>query len=199
MSSGMMRLRAVSSGFLMPIGELVRKLRLALGETQQDFAQRLQTAIRTVARWEAGHSPNNRAVAQLERVAREHGLADLADGFRAGLSKSIGTRLTLVAESDLKLNLPGTREEKILVHSFLLALRNPHHAKLASSLKKSLKPISDVAEQMVESLETEERLGKAVDLLLAGGTSPEAIASMLKVDKDWVRSKRDESMGARES
>ena len=167
----------------MPINELVRKLRLGLGDTQQDFAQRLQTAIRTVARWEAGHSPNNRAVAQLEQLAREHGFTDLADGFRTGLSKSIGSRLALVAESDLRLNLPGTREEKILVHAFLLALRNPHHAKLASSLKQSLKRISAAAEQMVESLETEERLGKAVDLLLAGGTSPEAIASMLKVEK----------------
>jgi transcriptional regulator with XRE-family HTH domain len=176
----------------MTISDLVRKLRLGLGDTQQDFAQRLQTAIRTVARWEAGHWPNNRTVAQLEQLARVHGFTDLADGFRTGLSKAIGTRLALVAEFDPRLNLPKTREEKILVHSFLLALRSQHHAKLASSLKQSLKPISDAAEQIVESLETEERLGNAVDLLLAGGTPPQEIASMLKVDADWVKWKHDE-------
>jgi len=40
-----------------PLCETVRKLRTALGESQQAFAYRMKTAIRTVARYETSAPP----------------------------------------------------------------------------------------------------------------------------------------------
>lgn len=174
----------------MTVGEAVRKLRLSLDESQQAFAHRLQAAIRTVARWEAGHKPNSRMLSQLERVAREHGLNDYAVVFRAALSADVGTELSVVPEFDPVINTPKTIEEKILVHSLLLAVRQPSYAKLAASVRRLLKPITDDVQDLLETAEVNDRVEAAAELLLSQQVSPEEIAAKLRLNCDWVEWKR---------
>ncbi len=73
-----------------PVSEAVRKLRVALGESQQAFAYRMKTAIRTIARYETVRPPKGKALAEFFRVASETGNEDLAKVFRDALTAEIG-------------------------------------------------------------------------------------------------------------
>lgn len=73
-----------------PLCETVRKLRTALGESQQAFAYRMKTAIRTVARYETSTRPKGKALAELFWVAADTGNAELANVFRGALVGEIG-------------------------------------------------------------------------------------------------------------
>jgi transcriptional regulator with XRE-family HTH domain len=73
-----------------PVCEAVRKLRLALNESQEAFARRMGTAVRTVTRWETVRPPRGKKLDGLVRVARENGLDDQAHGFLVALATEIG-------------------------------------------------------------------------------------------------------------
>ena len=73
-----------------PLCDAVRKLRTALGESQQAFAYRMKTAIRTIARYEASTPPKGKALAELFWVAADTGNAELANVFRGALVGEIG-------------------------------------------------------------------------------------------------------------
>jgi len=73
-----------------PLSEAVRKLRLALGESQQAFAYRMKTAIRTIARYETTTPPKGKALAELFWVATDTGNTELANVFRSSLVGEIG-------------------------------------------------------------------------------------------------------------
>ena len=70
-----------------PLCDAVRKLRTALGESQQAFAYRMKTAIRTIARYEASTPPKGKALAELFWVAADTGNAELANVFRGALRR----------------------------------------------------------------------------------------------------------------
>jgi transcriptional regulator with XRE-family HTH domain len=72
------------------VSDAVRALRAALDESQQSFAYRMKTAIRTIARYETVRPPKGKALAELYRVAEETGNAELADIFRDALTAEIG-------------------------------------------------------------------------------------------------------------
>jgi transcriptional regulator with XRE-family HTH domain len=59
----------------------VRKLRLALGDTQQQFAQRMKMAISSVVRYELSRPPRGKALAQFALLAQQNDLHDLARVF----------------------------------------------------------------------------------------------------------------------
>jgi transcriptional regulator with XRE-family HTH domain len=68
-----------------PVCDAVRKLRLALGDTQQSFASRLGLAISTVVRYELTRPPKGKALAQFAELAKGLRDAELADVFRRAL------------------------------------------------------------------------------------------------------------------
>src|SRR5579862_6490548 len=72
------------------VSDAVRKLRKELGESQQQFAYRMKTAIRTVARYETVRPPRGRVLRQLEVIAMENNLVHLARVFRGALSQELG-------------------------------------------------------------------------------------------------------------
>jgi transcriptional regulator with XRE-family HTH domain len=72
------------------VSEAVRKLRLAHGESQQAFAYRMKTAIRTIARYETIRPPKGKALSEFCRVAVEIGNQDLATVFRDALTAEMG-------------------------------------------------------------------------------------------------------------
>jgi transcriptional regulator with XRE-family HTH domain len=75
----------VSAKTTNPVSQAVRRLRLGLGDTQQQFANRLGLAISTVVRYELSRPPSGKALAQLDRVAMEYCLDECALIFRNAL------------------------------------------------------------------------------------------------------------------
>jgi transcriptional regulator with XRE-family HTH domain len=63
------------------VSKAVRELRTALGETQQEFAFRVKTAIRTIARWETVQPPRGDTLKGLAYLAEKSGRLDLATVF----------------------------------------------------------------------------------------------------------------------
>ncbi len=70
----------------------VRKLRVAIGDTQQQFANRLGLAISTIVRYELSRSPHGKVLIQFEKLALEHGQVDLAKVFRQALEYELGLK-----------------------------------------------------------------------------------------------------------
>jgi transcriptional regulator with XRE-family HTH domain len=76
----------------------IRKLRQALGESQQQFAHRLNMAIRTIARYETVRPPRGLALVQLQRTAEAHGLDEYAAVFRRAAAAAVGVEPDLTSE-----------------------------------------------------------------------------------------------------
>jgi transcriptional regulator with XRE-family HTH domain len=96
--------------------ETVKALRLTLGDTQQQFAQRMGMAISTVVRYESTRAPRGEALAKLYRVALENGLSHIAAMFQAVVIGELGEpanqRLLLQTEGLLKELLKELEDEK---------------------------------------------------------------------------------------
>jgi transcriptional regulator with XRE-family HTH domain len=63
---------------LTEISQAIRELRQSLGLTQQEFAYRVPTAIRTVARWENNQPPHGKALVRLAQLAESQDLREIA-------------------------------------------------------------------------------------------------------------------------
>jgi transcriptional regulator with XRE-family HTH domain len=63
------------------LGDAIRSLRSGLNESQQAFAYRMKTAIRTISRYETVQPPKGKALLQLADVARAAGRGDLTEIF----------------------------------------------------------------------------------------------------------------------
>jgi transcriptional regulator with XRE-family HTH domain len=75
------------------ITEAVKALRIALGCTQQEFAQRLGLAISTVVRYESTRAPRGEALAKLVRLANDSGLVHIAEMFRYAINSDAGLKV----------------------------------------------------------------------------------------------------------
>ena len=73
--------------------QAVRELRSAMGLTQQQFADEVNTALTTVARWETIRSPRGRTLLDLARLAETVKRPDLAKLFRQQALKELGLAL----------------------------------------------------------------------------------------------------------
>jgi transcriptional regulator with XRE-family HTH domain len=78
----------------------VKKLRLALGDTQQQFAARLGLAISTVVRYELTRPPKGRALRQLADVAHKNREFELAFIFHTALVEELGWEMPNFEEPD---------------------------------------------------------------------------------------------------
>jgi transcriptional regulator with XRE-family HTH domain len=99
----------------------VIELRKALGETQQEFAARLDTAITTIARYETSRTPSGEVLVQFMTLALAHGKDDLAELFRAALSDQLGYEVPLPQLG--KVGLPPVPGEEREIEHLRLILR----------------------------------------------------------------------------
>jgi transcriptional regulator with XRE-family HTH domain len=97
----------------MSLHQAVRKLRLATGESQQSFAQRLGLSLRAIANYEKDRVPNGPALYRLAKLARQVGQPDLAQVFSSALSEEFHEALE-----------PMTPEEKAWSDAIIALLRN---------------------------------------------------------------------------
>jgi transcriptional regulator with XRE-family HTH domain len=167
--------------------EAVRDLRSALGETQQTFASRMKTAIRTVARWETTRPPSGASLAQLERLAATKGLEDLTAVFRAALADELGNWETSSYTSVY--SEPRTESEKLWVAALLATLRNPQYADRRARLIPLLREPAEGCIKILERHKLANSIAREVDRLTDMGVEPSAIAKDLKVPEQDVRSR----------
>lgn len=123
---------------------VVRELRLAMGHTQQSFANFLGLSIATVVRYEISRAPKGRALAKLAKVAEEAGLHDIARRLHEALAEQLG-------RPDLGWQItphPRNASEATWVIALLHALRDPKHAPVLPKLARLLrKPLEDAVAQ----------------------------------------------------
>jgi DNA-binding transcriptional regulator YiaG len=81
--------------------EAVRKLRGHFGETQQQFAARVNSAIITVARWETTRPPSGKSLEQLLAIARSEALTECSNLFEQALAGNIESPDPAVASDEL--------------------------------------------------------------------------------------------------
>lgn len=73
--------------------EAIKELRTHLGESQQEFSNRLGVVVRTVARYELEKPPRTDALLNLAAVAEAAGRNDLATVFRRARARFFWTRV----------------------------------------------------------------------------------------------------------
>jgi transcriptional regulator with XRE-family HTH domain len=126
--------------------ETVKKLRLALGDTQQQFATRLGIAISTAVRYELSRAPKGKALEMFEKVARAHGRHDEAHVFKSALliEQLAGTPLTI--------------EESYWVHSALYLMRNRQFPGIDLQCDKILGALSGGLHELAEESDDGKRI-----------------------------------------
>ena len=83
-------LRAIWTQKPPTVAEAVKSLRIALNDTQQQFAQRLGLAISTVVRYESIRAPRGAALAKLVYLASDNGLVHISEMFRYAINCEAG-------------------------------------------------------------------------------------------------------------
>jgi transcriptional regulator with XRE-family HTH domain len=74
------------------LAQVLRQLRMTLGESQEQFAHRVQSSVRTIARWEGGQSsPSVPAIVKLTQIAESNGVHPVAAVLADSLAMEIGT------------------------------------------------------------------------------------------------------------
>jgi DNA-binding XRE family transcriptional regulator len=94
---------------------LVRDLRIALGETQEQFAARLGLTTRTVARWEATRPPTGSYLTLLARTAWEAKQFEIHSELMRALGEDLNLYETPGGMVSVQLAPDGHRQ-----HGFLL-------------------------------------------------------------------------------
>jgi transcriptional regulator with XRE-family HTH domain len=169
------------------IGELsqaVKQLREALGQTQQQFAQTLHTAITTIARYETGRAPQGRFLARLAEVANQNNLTDLAKSFRDALTRELGVWET--TGYDLLIE-PKTDTERLYVAAVLAILRTPDHTSAIPPLNKVLSKAAGIAIELLSGAQKSNALRQSARELAKAGKTAEEISSHLQVPVEDVR------------
>ncbi len=110
-----------------PVSRAVRELRQAYGESQQAFAYRTKTAIRTIARYETVRPPRGAELHQFLELAIAKQRHDLAEIF----AKALGDELKMKAE-----RIPRTIEEGLLADLLFLSARNRQIPEIAKRFKR---------------------------------------------------------------
>jgi transcriptional regulator with XRE-family HTH domain len=200
--SGVVNMDNLSAKTTNPVSQAVRRLRLGLGDTQQQFANRLGLAISTVVRYELSRPPSGKALAQLDRVAMEHGLDECALIFRNAFRDELAVPFQVSgvrppsADSVGFFAYPQTPEEEAMVFDVLSVMRKardttpPSNSSLRDDreqakkeLKALLKATKRARGDRIESVEEgqlDEDLTAAIVRLHNLGMPPSEITERLK-------------------
>ena len=135
------------------VSKAVRELRQTLHESQQAFAYRMQTAVRTIARYETVR-PRGSVLAQLEGIALETGRADLAVVFRQALTQELGSPPHLLSP-----------EERAWSQAIYNLLRNRHRGDLGSVRVQILDRLLKAQAQLLVWAQAGESVGRTVEQL----------------------------------
>lgn len=126
-----------------PVSRAVRELRQACGESQQAFAYRMKTAIRTIARYETVRPPRGAELGQFLELAVAKQRNDLAEVF----ARAVADELKMKAE-----RIPRTIEENLYADLLFLVMRNRHGLATVQGKPTGFKETSSNFGQVHEAL-----------------------------------------------
>jgi len=113
-----------------PLTDAVKALRLALGDTQHRFANRLGLAISTVVRYETNRPPKGKALAQLLATAESNELFDLTHAFKFALAQDLQVPVPtrdgepfMLPSGEVRVR-PKNQEEQSMTRALLRFLRS---------------------------------------------------------------------------
>lgn len=109
------------------LARAVRELRLAVGQTQQEFAATMGLAIATVTRWEAGHPPKGIWLGRMYSFAVDKGLPEIAELFKQELAREFNTTVLpnpLGADEIVSISGPLGADEVVYINYLLSVMRN---------------------------------------------------------------------------
>jgi hypothetical protein len=133
-------------------------LRQALGESQQAFAYRMKTAVRTIARWETTRPPTGKTLNDLYRVAIESGEIGWARFFRNAIEDDLGVVISPSGHQlTLDLELWLSRLESALADNHVKpGVRIEHALKEVSRIRDEVSAWNDRCVLRPEALPAEE-------------------------------------------
>jgi transcriptional regulator with XRE-family HTH domain len=170
------------------IGELsqaVKALREALGQTQQQFANTLNTAITTIARYETGRPPQGQFLARLAEVASQNNQLKLADVFRGALTRELGSWDS--AGYTLGGIEPRNDQERLYVAAVLSVLRNEEYIRVIPRLNKALRDAATMSIQIFEWTKRKDAAQLTAKEMADAGSTPDDIAARLGAPVEEVR------------
>jgi len=160
---------------------MVRKLRIALGDTQPQFAGRLGLALPTVVRYEHSRRPRGKALALLEQIAAANGLEEFASFFRKALNDELGAPASGLLSRYVQVKDDHERE---LVDALLYVIRlegADEYAKSAKAIRRVLKPVMEERRHTSETIEALNAQQKAVAGLLQKGRTAEEVMRLFRI------------------
>jgi transcriptional regulator with XRE-family HTH domain len=170
----------------------VKLLRMALQENQEQFARRLNTALRTVARYESTRPPKGRVLAYLEQIAMQHGFDEYAAVFRHALaselglsSQSIPIREPRPAKAVPEMDFQDS-EERMLCAALLLAIRDEKFKDKLVTVKRALNGAKQEVAERLWAINHVLTTVAAYGRLRKEGKTHEEIAQMLSVPAETL-------------
>ena len=154
------------------LAHTVRQLRQSVGETQEQFARRLDASVVTIARYETNFRPRKSMLRRLADLARDRGLADmtavfefeLGDERKADLVMDRLVRFVLVKEIERlpKVDVAGASaalalllaQENKLVFGAVAVLLDRYITKAYGRLQASVDAVEQTAKQDFRDHET---------------------------------------------
>jgi DNA-binding XRE family transcriptional regulator len=123
-----------------PLSSAVHELRFTIGQTQQQFAQTIKTAITTIARWETTRPPKGKWLIRLALTAQEHGLEELSSTFREAALKPFWKAMAFE---------PRSSEEAMAVNCLLKVMRARAFPDTAIQCGKAIKSLSGAYNEVI--------------------------------------------------
>jgi transcriptional regulator with XRE-family HTH domain len=163
--------------------EAVRELRQHFGETQQQFALRLNSAVITVARWETSRPPSGPALEQLHSISRAQSVSRCEQVFKEALDGNVEVQSE---DSGDRLDFLNPRE-KVLALALVTMLRDhERHTETLKSIEPALVKCLDAFKAVFDAEDLDERMARVVISRHRKGVLPERIAEELDIGLDAV-------------
>ena len=165
--------------------EAVRRLRAFLGETQEQFALRMNTAVVTIARWETSRPPGGKALKALEKLtASDPSLKEYEDAFAEARRNSPATRKRIAGVSPIEFK---SERETMLARAMLRVIRNPDkYAKELLEIENALQAPSQDIDRLMTSTQVGADVRGAIVRLHKEGRSHRQIGEILGLDPNDV-------------
>jgi transcriptional regulator with XRE-family HTH domain len=168
------------------VGAAVRKLRHALGETQEKFARRMNTAVRTIARYEGERPPTGLALAQLKRLADAYNLPDVGNVLEDAIMRELGQDDMRDVSQFYTITLVSP-EEIGPVRALVEALRNARYREVGVRAIRVLTPVMNDIQKPIDQARRAAQQGEAMLAACRAGKTDRQIAKFFGVSVKEVR------------
>jgi transcriptional regulator with XRE-family HTH domain len=162
----------------------VRKLRTGLGDTLQEFSERLGLGMASVVRYERNRIPRGKALVRLEAVATATGFTECAAVFRKAMDVEFAVPTPASGSPPIQFR---NADEAELVKALLDAIRQDwRYAKEAKAVRTALRPVLAQRRREAEEVEARDMQGNAIVRLLESGRSVEDVMRVFRTDIEAV-------------